>query len=693
MDEILRFIRLCKLLRLNIEIAQINRTSPPVQLPQSIHEFLAAAMRKSMTEISWYWYILKDAVWSAEEASAMEEDVSAFLDHGLSRSLGYCDLFPPTWVCLRRNCNNYRESEEVRTLTEPVTYRATLFTMRDGALPIHTTSLYCHSCKIRYHHNYMVDKAGSLRTYYEGPPPAIIQVSTHFFIESQVLELFGNGMVFGWLSANNCARLYNTSLAQRDTCAHNNPLAYGPQRRPPRSRLAKEDWPYSLEMHPDMAMNGFFIYSLLLDKAEQRSHLYLPHDCPTQKDRLGSALAERNKAMEGIGQEEWPHACDLCFIVRPAEAGDGYGELRSIGLANYTRTGLSEHSSVKIQYAVGDGLAMGRPCCAIQDCKINLSTKRDVYCPAHSHYAEKCAILTCDSKAASGFQTCEDPAHRALETAYKKDTSRAIHRLRERLRANGVSVPSEGLSSNLDPFDADNVQDDEVVIVARSSTFTGPTSGSESSPGAYPEPEIEVLPVDVLPNDDVAGALSCEGKPSSADSSSMGPSYSVSTRSGVAGGEELLHDDLEKRLALELALVLSELDVELLAHREHRVLLGVLDGGEDAEDGVEDEHVEGALEGLALGVDVLCRPLLRRGVEEVVAPELGHHLVFVNAELLGVPVGELTESKGPPVKAGTEGDGAFFGVDLDVTESLVVRRTGRGPPCRPGAREVHGRPC
>lgn len=62
-------------------------------------------------------------------------------------------------------------------------------------------------------------------------------------------------------------------------------------------------------------MNGFFLYSLLLDKAERHGVLVLPHDEPSQKDRLQPALAERNKMTEGIGQECYPHACDLCFIV------------------------------------------------------------------------------------------------------------------------------------------------------------------------------------------------------------------------------------------------------------------------------------------------------------------------------------------------------------------------------------------
>lgn len=52
-------------------------------------------------------------------------------------------------------------------------------------------------CNRRYYHNYYVHKQSSLRTYYGGVPH-VIQVAQHFFMESPLLELFSNGMVFGW---------------------------------------------------------------------------------------------------------------------------------------------------------------------------------------------------------------------------------------------------------------------------------------------------------------------------------------------------------------------------------------------------------------------------------------------------------------------------------------------------------------
>lgn len=139
---------------------------------------------------------------------------------------------------------------------------------------------------------------------------------------------------------------------------------------------------------------------------------------------------------------------------------------------------------------------------------------------------------------------------------------------------------------------------------------------------------------------------------------------------GISSRQELAHDNLEELLALELLLVAGELDIQLLDQGVDLLLLGVGDGVEDLEDGVQDELVEGTLQGLAL-VGLGLGPLLGLGVEEVVTPQTLHHLVTVNTELLGVLGRELADSEGPAVKTGTESNGTLVGVDLDITESLV----------------------
>jgi hypothetical protein len=139
----------------------------------------------------------------------------------------------------------------------------------------------------------------------------------------------------------------------------------------------------------------------------------------------------------------------------------------------------------------------------------------------------------------------------------------------------------------------------------------------------------------------------------------------------VTGGQELSHDRLQQGLALEVLLLGQELDLELLEQGGDLLLLEVHDGREDSVDGVQDERVEGSLEGLAISVDGLGRPLLGLGVKVVVSPKLGHQLVLVDTKLLGVSGGKLPQGEGPSVETGTESDGTLLGEDLDVTEGLV----------------------
>lgn len=157
----------------------------------------------------------------------------------------------------------------------------------------------------------------------------------------------------------------------------------------------------------------------------------------------------------------------------------------------------------------------------------------------------------------------------------------------------------------------------------------------------------------------------------------------------ISSWQELSHDDLEEGLSFEVLLVTLERDLELLEKKLGLFLLEVHDGSEDSEDWVEDEHVEGTLKSLSIGISSLGGPLLGLWVEVVVAldsmleviqlvikreiayPETVHHLSAINTELLSVALGELTDSESPSVETGTESDSSLVWVDLAVTEGLV----------------------
>ena len=126
------------------------------------------------------------------------------------------------------------------------------------------------------------------------------------------------------LSSMNAARIYNLSIAQTDSHISNTPQAYSHTQHSSyswRSSDMEAGWGCSRELGEEYLLNGFFLYSLLLEKAEQSSTLFLPHDEQSQKHRLQEALLERNKKMEGPGQEAYLHACDLCFSVFDGEDG------------------------------------------------------------------------------------------------------------------------------------------------------------------------------------------------------------------------------------------------------------------------------------------------------------------------------------------------------------------------------------
>lgn len=177
----------------------------------------------------------------------------------------------------------------------------------------------------------------NIREYYGGVPE-VIQVSQHCFISSDLLEFFATSKTFGWyvlsslklagnftheytrLSSMNCARIYNQSIGILHAEVTNNPLAHPGKLHRPLYAL-DFDWQTSLHLQDTDVLNGFFLFSLLLDRAEQKTILYFEHDAPSQKDRLKPALQERNVRMEGFGQEEYTHACDLCYIVFLDEDG------------------------------------------------------------------------------------------------------------------------------------------------------------------------------------------------------------------------------------------------------------------------------------------------------------------------------------------------------------------------------------
>lgn len=69
-------------------------------------------------------------------------------------------------------------------------------------------------------------------------------------------------------------------------------------------------------------LDGFLLYSLLLDHTDRSCTLILPHDVSSQRLHLDPLLSERNAAMEGFGEEHYGHACKLCCLIFEDEEGE-----------------------------------------------------------------------------------------------------------------------------------------------------------------------------------------------------------------------------------------------------------------------------------------------------------------------------------------------------------------------------------
>ncbi|KAK6984438.1 hypothetical protein R3P38DRAFT_3231659 [Favolaschia claudopus] len=408
------FLRMACLARPIIELQVEDRRRPPDFLHCGLLELLAATVSEpNLALVQTCWVAFKDIIWSYPEVVPTEEEIRQYSDAALSRGTSFGHLVPPVRVCQDSYCPNYRNSDDIMTLKEPLSHKATLYTLPHRSI---VAVVIDAIIQIMYH----VKKSTAFGTYYGGVSRSV-QVAQDFYIESPLLELFANGMVFGWLSSSNWARIYNAALARTDSHILNNKIAFASQIQPP-TRPIPDGW--NLEVRPEDVLNGLFLYSLLLDKAERRSILILPHDESTQKGRLGLAIAERNKAMEGIGQEAYPHAYNLCFFVFEDENGN----------------------LMKIQTVHCDGDTIGHRCCKAHDCNSPLPSNRQHFCLGHQHLKLKCAVTDCDLDSAKNHRTCDHPDHRALETAYFT-RGKSIHKLRSRMRKAGVAVPADSMPS------------------------------------------------------------------------------------------------------------------------------------------------------------------------------------------------------------------------------------------------------
>ncbi|KAF8576846.1 hypothetical protein K439DRAFT_1622535 [Ramaria rubella] len=344
----------------------------PRNLPNNVHLFLIQALDVDDDIIQDAWFALKEIAWEPDRHIPAIPDMSAliplYLEHRVFFDVTPFKLFPPTRTCLHNFCLNsplLRNADdcEAPDLAELLRNKETLFMQAYGPLPMYATSTYCRGCNTQYYHNFLVQV--NVRTFYDSMTPAIIQVSTHFFIET---------------SAQNCTKIYNESAYMY-----------------PWQLDLPQDWPFTFHLNYELMGEAFFIHVLLNWHRDRQTILKVPHKGPTQAEWWHAAIQACNLAMAGTGQPAWNHACNLCMKHIKDASGNFIRAYRSV---------------------VTDGISLGHPCCAVHDCKELLPTNKHRYCPQHAHLSSQCAVSTCHANIEAGFCTCGHPTHHTAEQHY-----------------------------------------------------------------------------------------------------------------------------------------------------------------------------------------------------------------------------------------------------------------------------------
>ncbi|KAF6742244.1 hypothetical protein DFP72DRAFT_1179427 [Ephemerocybe angulata] len=449
LSDIVVFVDICCLLRPTLDLPSLHSThsgsAALERLPIYAHDFLKACLGwddNQSDSLKALWYAFKDTVWAMEYSYELTRKLGGrylplFVKYGPSRGIAMYHFVPPTRTCLDPACRDYlRTNHSVgreRQLVDGITYPVVVFTQEFGAVPGHCTSLYCNRCKTRYYNNYYI--TGGTRTYYVGDIPPFLHTAEKTFMDIRTCELFSTMMVTTWVSATNCARIYNDGIS-KDLYEHS--LL---------SSTAK-----STILDVETVWNSLFLYWLVQDAQSRNVVFEYPDSADDQALRLKPALRARNERIAGPGQPEWNHVCDLCCAVEEVPGTDDLVYIRSI---------------------VVDGVTVGRPCCGVHDCMNELDSVKDHYCqdPEHQKLVNKCAVIVCKAQRESGHRTCGDPDHRALDS-WANMHAKAMFQLRQRLErinaTQAVDLEGEGGSEPADNPQGSTHLSDEAIDVDES---------------------------------------------------------------------------------------------------------------------------------------------------------------------------------------------------------------------------------
>lgn len=163
LEKLIKFIAFCQTSRPTLEFRLNDSSSPPKYLPIDLAQVIAGAISESPDAIQQAWGQFNYEIWSMSGRVPLSVmDIHIYDEYALPLGTGtklsmhwvylikltdsisaYRHIYPPTRVCNTVGCTGHRHSNNIKTLGELVTYKATLFTLREGSLPIYATSLYC----------------------------------------------------------------------------------------------------------------------------------------------------------------------------------------------------------------------------------------------------------------------------------------------------------------------------------------------------------------------------------------------------------------------------------------------------------------------------------------------------------------------------------------------------------------------
>ncbi|KAJ7227279.1 hypothetical protein GGX14DRAFT_629178 [Mycena pura] len=369
---ILQFIRLSSHLKDDILLGQpatVSVDCAPAVIPPAVASFLSEATNIPLVHIDTCWDVLKDEAWLYPTAAEVNlEDEKAFVNYGWARGLMHT----------------------ARTPTAPPRFHS-----RKQNLVKSSSTLLTRS---------------NIRTYYGGSM-LYIKVGDHQYVERKLAAMWISMMLLAWVSATNCARIYDMALSEKQI-----------------SNISAGGWQFGTLLTTDHIWDAFIILTLLDLHERNGTRLQVPHT-GDQKDRFTAAMEERNLYVNQHGQDEAGHFCKKC--MQTWDEPDG--------------------SQRKCQVIVSDGLNMGFPCCGQFRCTNPLTNNRHRFCTQH-------------------FGLHDLHAHAEMECLHN-ERGKAAFTLKDRLQKHRTTHPNHNSTIPMPVEDEDpNVEDD--TADSNSHTFT-----------------------------------------------------------------------------------------------------------------------------------------------------------------------------------------------------------------------------